>query len=67
MLDKEQGVQAIIDLQKSANIDEPRDKAERAWESFSDDEKEVTENTHRMLHPDKYVDRSEIKKCVTPE
>lgn len=35
MLTKEQGIQAIIDLQKMAGADEPRDLAEEAWEMFS--------------------------------
>lgn len=46
MLTKEQGIQAIIDLQKMAGADEPRDLAEKAWEIFSDEEKQETEWAH---------------------
>lgn len=48
---REQGVQAIIDLQKLAGIDEPRERAERNWDRFAPWERQATERVHRKLRP----------------
>jgi len=48
---REEGIKAIIYLQKMNDIDEPRDVAEANWDDFSDHEKEVTLSTYKMLNP----------------
>lgn len=50
---REEGIQAIIDLQKMANIDEPYDRAAKSWDLFSDSEKLQTENVHKLFFKDK--------------
>jgi hypothetical protein len=40
--ERENGVKAIIYLQKCAGIDEPKEKAEKAWAHFSSHQKEQT-------------------------
>ena len=41
MPDKENGIQAIIALQKLARIDKPIEKATINWDAFSDYEKKT--------------------------
>jgi hypothetical protein len=47
--DREKGIQSIIDLQSFVGIDEPREKAEKAWDSFSDAAKESTMAAHEIF------------------
>lgn len=49
MLTEEQGIKAIIDLQKLAGIDEPEERAKKAWDSFSELDKKQTENAHKIF------------------
>ena len=49
LLTKEQGAQAIIDLQAIAGITESKDKAELSWGMMSDYEKSQTERAHKMV------------------
>jgi hypothetical protein len=49
MLTDEQGVQAIIDLQKVVGIDEPEERARRSWENFAEWEKKSTERAHKAV------------------
>jgi len=49
MLTDEQGVKAIIDLQKMAGINEPEERAKKAWASFSHMEKVATEQAWTMF------------------
>ena len=49
MLTDEQGAQAIIALQAVGGVVEPEERAAAAWESMSDTEKTITEDTHRMF------------------
>lgn len=46
---REQGVQAIIDLQKLAGIAEPRERAERGWDAMAEWERDATADAHRAL------------------
>jgi hypothetical protein len=41
-MDREKGIQAIIGLQAVVGINEPRQKAEKNWDNFSDHEKKIT-------------------------
>ena len=41
-LDREKGIQAIIELQKFVGITEPREKAEKSWDKFSVRDKQQT-------------------------
>jgi len=47
--EEEEGVKAIIFLQKLAKIDEPRKRALRNWRNFKGWEKEHTLRVYRML------------------
>jgi len=47
--ERELGVEAVIFLQSVADITEPRDRAERAWDSFKTFEKVATMQTYRLL------------------
>jgi hypothetical protein len=49
VLDKEQGIKAIIFLQGMANIPETRTKAERGWNSMSQHEKEFTLEFYKKM------------------
>lgn len=57
MLSKQEGIQAIIDLQGYIDIKESEEKALAGWESMSDRQKEITEQAHRVCFPDKYKDQ----------
>jgi hypothetical protein len=46
---RDEGIQAIIDLQKHVGIDEPYERAAASWDSFRDYEKEQTELAHRAV------------------
>lgn len=43
--DREQGIQAVIQLQAVAGINEPREEAEQAWDTMTDEQKERTMQT----------------------
>ncbi len=49
MLSDEEGIKAIIYLQKMVNIEETEESARKGWESFTDEEKEQTEAVYNML------------------
>ncbi len=49
MLSDEEGIKAIIKLQTIAGIEEPEERARKAWESFTDAEKEQTEVVYDMM------------------
>lgn len=51
---REKGIQAVIDLQATAGVEEPRETAEKNWDAFSDNEKSTTMSAHRAVCPDKY-------------
>lgn len=46
---EEQGVKAIIELQKIAGVIEPEDRAKKSWNSFRDWEKKQTERVHKAF------------------
>lgn len=48
-MDREKGIQAIIELQKFAGIEEPREKAEKSWDKFTETEKEKTMFAHSIF------------------
>lgn len=52
---EEQGVQAIIDLQAFAGIDESRDDAIRGWRGMTEEERIKTELAYALLLPDKHA------------
>jgi hypothetical protein len=43
---REQGIQAVIDLQKIGGIKESREDAEKGWDAMSPHQQKVTEETH---------------------
>lgn len=47
LLEREAGVQAIIDLQALVGITEPRDQAERGWDAMDQDDRRSTMLAHR--------------------
>jgi len=47
--EEEEGIKAIIYLQKLADIDEPKERALRNWRSFKDWEKEQTMGMYNLL------------------
>ncbi len=49
MFTKEEGIQAIIDLQKAGGITETREQAKASWESFNEEEKISTEMAHKAI------------------
>ena len=49
MLSEEEGIKAIIKLQFVAGIEEPEERARKAWESFTDEEKEQTEAVYNIM------------------
>lgn len=51
---REAGILAIIDLQKCANIEESRARAERGWDRMSAHEQEQTMLAHRSMFPSRY-------------
>lgn len=53
VLDKEQGIQAIIFLQGMVGIAEARTKAERGWNSMSQHEKEFTLEFYKKMKVEK--------------
>ena len=64
--DREQGIQAIIDLQAAAGITEPRDRAARNWDAFRPSERVQTMTVHKLLFPEKYG-RNAAVQSGTPE
>ena len=46
---RELGIEAIIYLQKMAGIDEPRDKAEKSWDTFQDWERTSTLTAYQAI------------------
>jgi len=49
-IDREKGIQAIIDLQKFAGINEPRERAEDNWDNhFTDFDKKNTMIAHKIF------------------
>ena len=54
--DREAGIQAIIGLQKMAGVAEPRERAERNWDAFSDHDKENT-----LAAADLFIPKEEAK------
>lgn len=48
-LTDEQGIQAIIALQKMAGINETEDQARTGWNAMSKFDKQQTEDAHRSL------------------
>ncbi len=51
VLDREEGINAIIKLQGMVGTDESRAQAERGWDSMSDREKESTSGAYAMCFP----------------
>ena len=49
MLSEDQGVEAIIALQKLAGVFEPKKEARENWKRFSDTEKSQTESAHKTF------------------
>jgi len=49
MLTEDQGVQAIIALQKMAGVDEPEDRARKNWQAFAAWEKVSTMQAHKLI------------------
>jgi len=49
MLTEEEGIKAIIHLQKIAGIEEAEERARKAWNTFTDEEKEQTNIAYNML------------------
>ncbi len=49
MLTEEQGVQAIIALQKASGKTETEEEAKISWGVFSTQEKEITEHAHLVV------------------
>lgn len=48
-MSEEDGAKMIIALQALAGIEEPKERALKAWREFSDDKKQSTINAHRAL------------------
>lgn len=46
---REKGIQAIIDLQKFAGIDEPRERAEKNWDKLNTLDKKKTMIAHKIF------------------
>jgi hypothetical protein len=46
--EREEGIQAIIDLQAFIGITELREKAEKSWDKFSVGQKKQTIKTHEI-------------------
>lgn len=51
MFTTEEGVQAIIDLQKMNGVVESPDDALKGWDNMSDSQKKSTEQVHKMMFP----------------
>jgi hypothetical protein len=49
MYEREQGIQAIIELQLMAGITESEEKASKGWDAMRDSEKESTTKAHQMF------------------
>ncbi len=49
MLDREKGIQAIIDLQSEIGITETKEDAESGWDSMSSKEQKITMDFHKMI------------------
>jgi hypothetical protein len=49
MLSVEEGIKAIIKLQAVAGIEEPEERARKAWENFTDEEKKQTEAVYNIM------------------
>ena len=49
MIEEQEGIKAIIALQKIAGIDEPEEKARKNWRSFSERNKETTMAAYQVL------------------
>jgi len=49
MLDREKGIQAIIDLQAEIGITETREEAESGWDSMSSKEQKITMHYHKLI------------------
>lgn len=49
MLTEEEGIKAIIHLQKIVGIEEAEERARKAWNTFTDREKEQTNIAYNML------------------
>ena len=47
-MDREKGIQAIIDLQSMMDIEETRESAEMTWDNFTEYEKTETMHHHRI-------------------
>ena len=50
MLTEEQGIEAIIRLQKSAGVIETEEQARAGWRGMSDSEKQTTEMAFRAIY-----------------
>ena len=46
---REQGIQAIIDLQASIGITESKEKATAGWDNLSPSERRSTEQAHEVV------------------
>ena len=46
---REKGIQAIVDLQKFAGIDEPRERAEKNWDKLNTLDKKKTMIAHKIF------------------
>lgn len=49
MYTREQGIQAIIDLQKTVGVRETKQQAARGWDALSDSERRKTELAHKAV------------------
>ncbi len=49
MLTEEEGIKAIVKLQAVTGIEEPEERARKAWEHFTDKEKEQTETVYNLM------------------
>lgn len=47
--DREDGINAIIELQRAAGIEESRDKATRAWDRMTERDRAQTTWVHRHM------------------
>lgn len=49
--EREDGINAVIDLQAAAGIEETREKAEAGWDAMSSAEQDNTMAAHKVVCP----------------
>ena len=49
MLTEEQGIKAIIELQKAGGVTESEEDAKKGWNAMSDSDKRSTEDAHKVF------------------